>query len=53
MAEMNARIEAAGPDAEDAGCLQPLLPLKGDLGHDEVPGIAGDLVIAELNALGP
>ena len=39
-----------GSDAEDAGRLDPLLPLEGNLGHDEVARIARDLVVAKFDS---
>ena len=34
------RPQAAGADAEHLGGLEPLLPLHGHLGHDQVPGVS-------------
>ena len=33
------RAEPAGADQQDAGRLQPLLPLHADFGHDQVPAV--------------
>ncbi len=38
------RAEAAGADEQDAGGLEPLLPVHADFGHDEVPAVAGDFL---------
>jgi hypothetical protein len=49
--EREGSSEAAGADAEDAGCLELLLALHADLGKDEVAGVAGDLFVGELREL--
>ena len=40
--------EAAGADEQDAGVLEPLLPVHGHVGDDQVAGVAGDLVPRQL-----
>ncbi len=41
--------EATGPDGQDPCLLQLLLPVEGDLWHDQVPAVACDLLVAELD----
>jgi hypothetical protein len=38
------RAEAAGTYAQHSGVLQPLLPIHRDVGDDQVPRVAPDLV---------
>ena len=42
------RAEAAGADHQHLGGLELQLPLGADLGHDEVPAVAEDLVRAQF-----
>ena len=46
--EQRGAAEAAGADAQHLGVLQPLLPDHPDLGDDDVPAVAADLVDGEL-----
>jgi hypothetical protein len=40
--------EAAGPDAQDLRRFEPGLALHRDLGHDQVPRVAADLIEVEV-----
>jgi len=42
--QQRGRAEAAGPDAQDLGVLQPLLPGHAHVGDDQVTGVTPDLV---------
>src|SRR6266704_1606362 len=42
------RAEAAGPDQQHAGVLQPLLPIHRHVGDDQVPRVAEDLIPRQL-----
>jgi hypothetical protein len=42
--------EPAGADGEDLGGLELLLPVEGDLRHDEVAAVTGYLVVGELDS---
>ena len=46
------RAEATGTDAENAGRLQLQLPVHADLRHDQVPAVAGDLLVAQRRRRG-
>ena len=46
--EQRGRAEPAGADDEHLGVLQPLLPGHADVGDDQVPGVAADLVDGQL-----
>ena len=46
--EQGGAAEAAGPDHQDLGVLQPLLPRHPDVGDDQVPAVAAYLVDGEL-----
>ena len=48
--ERQRRAQTAGADAQHLGLLQLELPLHADFGHDEVPRVAQDLVVAEPSA---
>ena len=41
------RTESTSADAEHTRCLELLLTIKPDFGHDEVPRIPQDLVFSE------
>jgi hypothetical protein len=49
--ERDWRAESSGADAKDAGGFDPFLPLQGHLGHDQMPRVPGDFVIAKLDSL--
>jgi hypothetical protein len=46
--EQGRAAEAAGADDEHLGVLQPLLAAHPDVGDDQVPAVAADLVDAQL-----
>ena len=46
--EQRRAAEAAGADHEHLGVLQPLLPGHPDVGDDQVPAVAADLVDGQL-----
>jgi len=50
--ESNWRSESARTDTENARRLDSLLPLEGDLGHDEMTRIARDLIVAQFDSRG-
>ena len=50
--EQRRAAEAAGADHQHLGVLQPLLPVHPDVGDDQVPGVAADLVDGQLGAGG-
>ncbi len=50
--ERERRAEAAGADAEHAGGLQFLLPLRADLGQNQVARVAGKVVGGEFRQRG-
>jgi hypothetical protein len=41
--------EPTGSHGEDLGGLELLLPVEGHLGHDEVPAVASNFLIAQLH----
>src|SRR5262249_21635513 len=43
------RAEPTGADDEDLGGLELLLPVEPDLGHDDVPRVAGKLGLGEFD----
>ena len=49
----NGRTEAPCSDTENTGCLDSFLTIEGYLRHDEVAGIARDLIVTKINALKP
>ena len=42
--------QPAGPDHQHPGVLQPLLPVHADVGDDQVPAVAADLVDGQSSA---
>ncbi len=49
--EADGRAESAGTDAEDARCFEAFLSFERYFGHDEVPRVACDFVVGELDAV--
>ncbi len=49
--EADGRAESAGSDAEDARCFESFLSFERYFWHDEVPGVACDFVVRELDAV--
>ncbi len=46
------RAETAGADEQHARGLEALLPVHADLGHDQVPAVAGDLLLRKRGGRG-